>query len=58
MSQAMESRRGISLDDLQQETEKLLDLLKDRQPGIMTWNEFMHERLANLHRLTSQALSK
>ena len=53
-----DEKQGISLDDLQQETEKLLALLKDRQPGLMTWNEFMHERLQNLHKLTSQALGK
>ncbi len=51
-------KKGINFDDLQQETEKLLSLLKDRQPGPMTWNEFVHERLQNLHKLTSQALGK
>ena len=49
---------GVNLDALQQETEKLLALLKDRQPGLMTWNEFMQERLQNLHKLASQALGK
>lgn len=51
-------KKGINFDDLQQETEKLRALLKDRQPGLLTWNEFMQERLQNLHRLTSQALGK
>ena len=51
-------KKGINLDDLQQETEKLLALLNDREPGLMTWNEFLHERLQNLHKLTSQALGK
>ncbi|MBI2482262.1 MAG: hypothetical protein HYV76_01730 [Candidatus Vogelbacteria bacterium] len=51
-------KKGINLDDLQQETEKLLSLLKDRQPGLMTWNEFMQERLQNLHKLAAQALGK
>ena len=50
--------KGINLDELQQEAEKLVSLLKDRQPGLMTWNEFIQERLQNLHRLTSQALDK
>lgn len=51
-------KKSVSLDDLQQEIEKLLALLKDRQPGLMTWNEFMQKRLQNLHKLTSQALGK
>jgi len=51
-------KKGINLDDLQQEAEKLLALLEDRQPGLMTWNEFMQKRLQNLHKLTSQALGK
>ena len=51
-------KKGVNLDDLQQEVEKLLALLKDRQPGLITWNEFMQERLQNLHKLTSSALGK
>ena len=51
-------KKGIDLDKLQQETEKLLALLKDRQLGMMTWNGFLQERLTNLHELTSQALRK
>lgn len=50
--------KGINLDKLQRETEKLLALLKDRQPGLMTWNDFLRDRLTNLHKLTSQALGK
>jgi len=49
---------GINLDELQQETQKLMALLKDRQPGLTTWNQFLQERLTNLHQLTSQALGK
>lgn len=51
-------KKGVNLDDLQQEAEKLLFLLKDRQPGLMTWNERLHERLQNLHKLASRALGK
>ena len=36
-----EKEKGINLDKLQGEAEKLLSLLKDRQPGLMAWNEFM-----------------
>lgn len=46
------------LDEIQQEAEKLLALLKDRQPGLSTWNEFMQERLQSLHGLISQVLGK
>lgn len=49
---------GVDLEDLQKETEKLTALLKDRHPGLMTWNEFMRASLQNLHRLASQALGK
>ncbi|MEK7520050.1 MAG: hypothetical protein AAB581_02300 [Patescibacteria group bacterium] len=52
------SEKGIDLDELQMEAVKLLDLLKNRQPGFSTWNGFLRERLQNLHKLTSQALGK
>ena len=35
---------SIDLDQLQNETEKLLSLLKDRQPGLMAWNIFLKEK--------------
>lgn len=41
----------MNLDKLQAETEKLLSLLKDRQQGLFTWNEFLHERLVSIHAL-------
>lgn len=49
---------GNSLDELQVEAEKLLSLLRDRQPGLVTWNKFLLQRLETLHNLTSQALGK
>ena len=52
-----ETKKGIDLDELQRETERLLSLLRDRQPGLMSWNEFMHEQLTKLHALAAQALS-
>ncbi len=51
-------KKGINLDELQQEAEKLLVLLKDRQMGMMTWDDFMRERLQKIHTLTSKALGK
>lgn len=50
--------KGINLDDLQRETEKLSGLLKDRQPGLITWNEALREQLQKMHQLTAQALGK
>lgn len=57
-AKALAGKGTISLDDLQQETERLLAFLRDRQPGLMTWNGFMRERLQRLHGLISQALRK
>lgn len=37
------------LDELQDETEKLLGLLKDRQLGLISWDIFFVERLKNIH---------
>jgi hypothetical protein len=37
----LEVIEGISLDELQSETEKLLSLLKDRQPGLFIWNRLL-----------------
>lgn len=51
-------KKSINLDDLQQEVEKLLSLLTVREFGLMTWHEFVRERLDNLHKITSQALGK
>lgn len=50
--------KGVNLDELQQEVERILNLLKDRQPGLFTWNGFMHERLQSLYVLISKALGK
>jgi len=49
---------GVDLNELQREVEKLLGLLMNRQPGLSTWNDFMRQRLTELHRLTSLALGK
>jgi len=45
---------NIDLNKLQSETEKLLDLLKDRQPGLATWNLLLRERLENLKKLITE----
>jgi hypothetical protein len=48
---------GVNLDELQTEAERLVALLKDRQPGLMSWNGFLKERIDNMHRLTTAALA-
>ena len=53
-----DKQKAINLDDLEEEAKKLLSLLENRQPGLMTWNGFMRERVESLHKLTSQALGK
>jgi len=48
-------KEEIDLDELQTETEKLLLLLKNRQPGLITWNGFLKERLENVVKLAAVA---
>lgn len=45
----------MDLDKLQNEVEKLLALLKDRQPGFMTWNMFLAERLSAIKKMAEDA---
>ncbi|TWU51412.1 hypothetical protein Poly59_30040 [Rubripirellula reticaptiva] len=46
---------AMNLDELQAEVEKLLALLKDRQPGLMTWNMFLNERLEAVQKMIESA---
>ena len=41
----------MDFDELQDEVEKLLALLKDRQPGLVTWNELLADRLVAIQKL-------
>lgn len=50
--------KGINLDELTQEAEKLLGLLNDRQPGLITWNVLLYERLQSLYKLIAPAFNK
>jgi len=43
--------KSINLDDLHNEAKKLVSLLDDRQLGLMTWNDFLVERLKNIHKM-------
>jgi hypothetical protein len=45
----------MNLDELKNETEKLLSLLNDRQPGLFTWNTLLSEQLKTVVNLASQA---
>lgn len=45
----------IDLDELQRETEQLLSLLKNRQPGLRSWNFWMTCRLTNLKKLIRES---
>lgn len=42
---------SVSLDQLQDEAEKLLALLKDRQTGMMSWHFCLNERLKGFYSL-------
>jgi len=53
-----DEKKSVNLDDLQGEIEKSLGLLSDRHPGLSAWNGCLHDRLQELHKLTSQALGK
>ena len=50
--------KGSSLDELQQRAERLVVLLKDRHPGLMTWNMIFREWLQSLHKIVSQVLNE
>lgn len=45
----------MDLNELQAEVEKLLSLLRDRHPGMMTWNLFLRERLKTIKSLIESA---
>jgi len=52
------AKTGVNLDELQQEAEKLVALLKDRQSGLMSWNMLMKERVESIHNMTGEVLGK
>lgn len=41
----------MNLNELQAEVEKLLALLQDRQPGLMSWNMLLNERLQSIQKM-------
>lgn len=45
-----------TLDELQDEVNKLNVLLNDRQPGMFTWHEFLNQRLTEIYRIITKLL--
>lgn len=43
----------INLEELKEEAEKLVHLLKDPHPGLFTWNKFLRQRLDAIARVSS-----
>lgn len=43
-----------TLDELQQEAHKLEQLLKERETGMVTWWDFLYERLDKIQSLKQQ----
>ncbi len=43
------TKSGIQLDELQHEVSMLDALLKDRHPGLSTWNTALRDRLKRVH---------
>ena len=41
--------KGLSLDEIQNEAEKLVSLLKERETGMFSWHMLLNERLMSLH---------
>lgn len=50
----MMNRKGIDLDELQKDVEKLLSLLEHRERGLITWNVMLKDRLLSIHQITKQ----
>lgn len=48
---------ALNLDELQSEVEKLLVLLTDRQPGLITWNMGLNERLEFIQKMLESGCS-
>lgn len=45
----------MNLDELHAEVRKLLSLLDDRQPGLISWNMFLEERLKSIAKMIEAA---
>ena len=46
-----EQKPDVSHDRLQEEAEKLVALLKDREVGLFSWHMLLNERLKTIHDL-------
>lgn len=45
----------MNLDELQSEVERLLSLLRDRQPGLFSWNDYLRSRLSTIRKMIEDA---
>jgi len=45
----MTQKTGVSYDELQEEAEKLVALLKERETGMFAWHMLLNERLKAFH---------
>ncbi len=48
---AAKQKDEVSYDKLQEEAEKLVSLLKDREVGMFSWHILLNERLKSIHDL-------
>lgn len=46
------------LNSVQEEAQRLVAILNDRHPGLMTWNMMLAQRLEKVHALTGKVLGK
>ncbi|MBI4120826.1 MAG: hypothetical protein HY457_01025 [Parcubacteria group bacterium] len=52
----LEPSQPLKFQDIYDEADRLLALLNDPQPGLMTWHQFVHERLTKLNGLLGRSL--
>lgn len=48
-------KKGVNLDELQKEAERLVKLLQEREPGLATWNGAVLDQLRALKALIHAA---
>lgn len=45
----------MNLEELEKETEKLLSLLRNREPGAMIWNKMLKDKLEIIVEMAAKA---
>lgn len=51
MAAMTELSKAVDLNELQLAVEKLVSLLKDRHPGLVTWNEALWDCIQNIDKI-------